>query len=167
MGVRQLMAPLINATHPTPDAPPLPNLRELHLGRCQIGDKGAAAIGKALATSGILSKLSILSLGQNQIGDDGCAAVASALAADGAAPALVGLYLGRNAIGDEGARALAAMLATTKNGIALHAVPCAPSLRQLHLFGNPKITAVGRVAVDAASKARAGGKYPAVEADFE
>ena len=62
---------------------------------------------------------------------------------------------------------LASTLATTKNGIALHAVPCVPSLRQVHLFGNPGITAVGRAAMDGASTARGGGKYPAVTVDFE
>ena len=165
MGCKQLMAPYFQAADA--GSMPLPNLRELHLGRCELGDKAAAAIGRAIATPGSFAELTLLSLGQNKIGDEGCASLAEALAANGAAPKLVGLYLGRNQIADGGARALASTLATTKNGIALHAVPCVPSLRQVHLFGNPGITAVGRAAMDGASTARGGGKYPAVTVDFE
>lgn len=68
---------------------------------------------------------------------------------------LVGIYLGKNMIGDEGARALADFLVTSKNGIALHPVPCAPSLAQIHIFGN-RLTPVGKVAMEAACKARGG-----------
>ena len=75
MGVRQLMGPLGGGA--------LPNLRELHMGKCGIGDKGAAAIGKAMegVATNAFRKLTILALGQNNIADEGCKAIAEGLSA--------------------------------------------------------------------------------------
>ena len=152
MGAKLLMAPMSSG-----GAAALPNLRELHLGSCGIGDKGAAAVAKALASEGACQHLKLLSLGQNKIADDGCTAIADAIQTPGAVPVLTGLYLGRNAISDAGGVALASTLAATFNGIALHPVPCAPMLAQLHLFGN-RLTSVSQAAIESATKARNQGQ---------
>ena len=85
-----------------------PQLVQLALAMCQIGDEGAAAISSAC---GRLKKLRTLRLEGNRIGDAGAIALAG-----GNLPQLTSLYLqrlesGDNPIGDEGATALATAIA--------------------------------------------------------
>jgi Leucine-rich repeat (LRR) protein len=149
MGVKLLMAPI--ETHPQQA---LPSLRDLHLGRCNIGDKGASRVAAAIGAGGLPS-LSMLMLSQNQVGDAGAAALSDALLKDGVVPKFKGLYLGRNQIGDAGASALATALA--KSGAV-------PLLAQLHLFGN-RLTGEGVEAVKVAAKA--GARTGKLTVDFE
>ena len=139
LGVKQLA----NALLADPKAA-LAALCELHVGRCEVGDAGAAKLAAALQ-AGALPILKLLSLAQNVLGDEGCAALSDALRAGGA-PRLTGLYLGKNQIGDTGAAALARALAVQA---------CTPHLEQLYVFGN-RLSAEGRAPLEAQAKRRSG-----------
>ena len=124
----------------------LPNIRELHLGSCSIGDRGCVKLADALKAKG-LPNMRLLSLAQNQIGDDGAIALSVASKAQGL-DRLTGLYLGRNQIGDRGGAALADALEIHLEG------PSLPLLNHLHLFGNA-MSSVGKGVLQAAAKGRA------------
>ena len=76
--------------------------------RPALGDKGAMAVGAALAVNNTLSSLKLF---RNAIGDGGASAVAEALASN---TVLESLDLQQNEIGNEGAAALGAALSTNK-----------------------------------------------------
>jgi len=76
-------------------------LKELYLGRNEIGDEGMKAFASA---SGSLRNLRNLVLNNNQIGDEGMKAFA---AASGSLANLEALVLSFNTIGDEGMKAFA------------------------------------------------------------
>jgi len=118
----------------------LPNLRELFLENCSLGDEGGAAVAAALGKAPALVELH---LGGNRLGPSAAAAIGSALST--ATPLRV-LKLSSNDFGDEGAVAIAvvaavAVLDVSRNGItaagaAVLLATAASPLEELVLLGN-------------------------------
>jgi hypothetical protein len=84
-------------------------LTSLDLRENRIGDKGAAAIGEAL---GCNVRLRALRLAHNSIGDSGALAIAAGLGRAAGSSPLQGLDLSHGSIGDAGATALARALSS-------------------------------------------------------
>lgn len=85
-------------------------LHAIKLRECDIGDAGAAAVGRLLSggpTGGGTTNLRELSLSANRIGDKGITSIANALST---CDSLERLILDRNRIGPNGAKALALKL---------------------------------------------------------
>lgn len=111
----------------------LDGLVSINLAHNSIGDEGAAALGRALASGS--PTLQRLQLHENRIGDAGVAAIARAMV-PGGAPNVQVLRLDFNRIGDEGIAALAQQWA--EGG--------ACELRELFATGN-EVTSVGLAAL--------------------
>ncbi len=125
----------------------LPRLKQLVLGRNQIGDSGVQALATAFA-DGAFRELEALWLGDNLIGDAGLTALAGALEKK-ALPALKQLHLYMNKISDDGVKAL--MAAAAGGGL--------PKLEQFVLLLNE----YGEEGVEALAHAISTGELPSLE----
>ena len=108
------------------DTGALSRLRFLDLTRNALTDAGVTALAGAIER-GALAQLTTLYLYNNKVGSAGLVALLEALASSGAPPPLERLYVDNNQIDEAGVLALTRAIEHGR----------LPSLRTLHLSGNP------------------------------